>query len=170
MCRVLMYPSLLSLSLLSVVTSIDGQRRAATFVQEPDNRIVFTNNTGYKIACLASGNPKPSISWYHKSGHQVIDIAGIRHVSVDGSLVFPAFRADDWRLNVHSTSYYCLASNPLGSILSRDVSVRAGESQILLSLVRHFIPAIPIQTLPNIPSSSISGKTCNQFCTRRHVS
>ncbi|XP_074600813.1 cell adhesion molecule Dscam1-like [Brevipalpus obovatus] len=124
-----MYPSLVSLSLLSVITSIDGQRRAPTFVQEPDNRIVFTNNTGYKIACSASGNPKPSVSWYHKSGHQVIDIAGIRHVSADGSLVFPAFRADDWRLNVHSTSYYCLAANPLASILSRDVSVRAVVAQ-----------------------------------------
>lgn len=45
----------------------------------------------------------------------------------NGNLVFPPFRAEDYRQDVHAQAYACLAKNQVGSIISRDVNVRAGE-------------------------------------------
>lgn len=45
-----------------------------------------------------------------------------------GALVFPPFRAEDYRQEVHAQVYSCLARNSAGTIHSRDVHVRAGES------------------------------------------
>jgi hypothetical protein len=45
----------------------------------------------------------------------------------NGNLVFPPFRAEDYRQEVHAQVYVCLAKNSVGSINSRDVNVRAGE-------------------------------------------
>ncbi|KAL3208015.1 hypothetical protein MRX96_009770 [Rhipicephalus microplus] len=43
----------------------------------------------------------------------------------DGSLVFPPFGVDQYRPDVHATSYRCEASNSFGIIGSRDVRVTA---------------------------------------------
>ncbi len=43
-----------------------------------------------------------------------------------GALVFPPFRAEDYRQEVHAQTYICLARNSVGTIHSRDVHVRAG--------------------------------------------
>lgn len=53
----------------------------------------------------------------------------------NGNLVFPPFRAEDYRQEVHAQVYACLARNQLGSIHSRDVNVRAGN--IPCYLVKH---------------------------------
>lgn len=45
----------------------------------------------------------------------------------NGNLVFPPFRAEDYRQEVHAQVYACLAKNQVGSIISRDVHVRAGK-------------------------------------------
>ena len=50
----------------------------------------------------------------------------IAQVLPNGNLVFPPFRAEDYRQEVHAQVYVCLARNPVGSVLSRDVNVRAG--------------------------------------------
>lgn len=50
----------------------------------------------------------------------------------NGNLVFPPFRAEDYRQEVHAQVYVCLARNSVGSIHSRDVNVRAGEVQTIL--------------------------------------
>ena len=44
-----------------------------------------------------------------------------------GNLVFPPFRAEDYRQEVHAQVYACMAKNQFGSIISRDVNVRAGK-------------------------------------------
>lgn len=44
----------------------------------------------------------------------------------DGNLVFPPFRAEDYRQDVHAQVYICMAKNRVGVIHSRDVNVRAG--------------------------------------------
>ena len=46
----------------------------------------------------------------------------------NGNLVFPPFRAEDYRQEVHAQVYICLAKSTVGSVHSRDVNVRAGES------------------------------------------
>uniref|UniRef100_A0A1B0DQ86 Uncharacterized protein n=1 Tax=Phlebotomus papatasi TaxID=29031 RepID=A0A1B0DQ86_PHLPP len=47
----------------------------------------------------------------------------------NGNLVFPPFRAEDYRQEVHAQVYACLAKNQIGSIISRDVNVRAVVAQ-----------------------------------------
>ncbi|CAG0912293.1 unnamed protein product [Notodromas monacha] len=47
----------------------------------------------------------------------------------NGTLIFPPFRAEDYRQEVHAQVYRCLAQNPQGMITSRDVKVRAGVDQ-----------------------------------------
>lgn len=49
----------------------------------------------------------------------------------NGNLVFPPFRAEDYRQEVHAQVYACLARNPVGTIHSRDVNVRAGKLFII---------------------------------------
>lgn len=50
----------------------------------------------------------------------------LNQVLPNGNLVFPPFRAEDYRQEVHAQVYVCLARNPVGSVHSRDVNVRAG--------------------------------------------
>jgi len=45
----------------------------------------------------------------------------------NGNLVFPPFRAEDYRQEVHAQVYSCLARSSSGSVHSRDVNVRAGK-------------------------------------------
>ena len=51
----------------------------------------------------------------------------VLQVLPNGNLAFPAFRAEDYRQEVHAQVYVCLARNSVGSIHSRDVNVRAGN-------------------------------------------
>lgn len=58
-------------------------------------------------------------------------VVNIFQVLPNGNLVFPPFRAEDYRQEVHAQVYVCLARNSVGSIHSRDVNVRAGEVQTI---------------------------------------
>lgn len=51
----------------------------------------------------------------------------MRHILGNGSLLFPAFDAGSFRQDVHWAAYKCVASNSVGSIVSRDMSVKAGN-------------------------------------------
>ncbi|XP_059225655.1 cell adhesion molecule Dscam2 isoform X17 [Stomoxys calcitrans] len=128
------------LSLLAVVTAYsasltlavnppDADQKGPVFLKEPTNRIDFSNSTGAEIECKASGNPMPEIIWIRSDGTAVGDVPGLRQISSDGKLVFPPFRAEDYRQEVHAQVYACLARNQFGSIISRDVHVRAVVSQ-----------------------------------------
>ncbi|XP_045473862.1 Down syndrome cell adhesion molecule-like protein Dscam2 isoform X48 [Harmonia axyridis] len=95
------------------------------FVREPPNRVDFSNTTGAVVECSARGNPPPDIIWVRSDGTAVGDVPGLRQVLANGNLVFPPFRAEDYRQEVHAQVYSCLARNSVGSINSRDVNVRA---------------------------------------------
>ena len=58
----------------------------------------------------------------------------VLQVQTSGSLVFPPFRAEDYKQEVHAQYYRCMARNPAGSIVSRDVHVRAGKSSTQFTL------------------------------------
>lgn len=60
--------------------------------------------------------------------HVVIDPT---QVLPNGNLVFPPFRAEDYRQEVHAQVYSCLARSSSGSVHSRDVNVRAGKRRLL---------------------------------------
>ncbi|XP_054089353.1 cell adhesion molecule Dscam2 isoform X46 [Zeugodacus cucurbitae] len=106
-------------------TQPDADQKGPVFLNEPTNRIDFSNSTGAEIECKASGNPMPEIIWIRSDGTAVGDVPGLRQISSDGKLVFPPFRAEDYRQEVHAQVYACLARNQFGTIISRDVHVRA---------------------------------------------
>ncbi|XP_052739506.1 cell adhesion molecule Dscam2 isoform X46 [Bicyclus anynana] len=99
------------------------------FMKEPPNRVDFSNTTGAVVECAARGSPAPDVIWVRADGTAVGDVPGLRQVLPNGNLVFPPFRAEDYRQEVHAQVYACLARNPVGTIHSRDVNVRAVVNQ-----------------------------------------
>ncbi|XP_068632807.1 cell adhesion molecule Dscam1 isoform X16 [Battus philenor] len=99
------------------------------FMKEPPNRVDFSNTTGAVVECAARGSPTPDVIWVRADGTAVGDVPGLRQVLPNGNLVFPPFRAEDYRQEVHAQVYACLARNPVGTIHSRDVNVRAVVTQ-----------------------------------------
>ncbi|GJQ87297.1 Dscam [Trypoxylus dichotomus] len=123
--------------LLLLTLSVAAVRAAATeddtvgpiFLREPPNRVDFSNSTGAVVECKARGNPPPEIIWVRADGTAVGEVPGLRQILANGNLVFPPFRAEDYRQEVHAQVYSCLAKNQVGTIHSRDVNVRAVVTQ-----------------------------------------
>ncbi|XP_029175720.1 Down syndrome cell adhesion molecule-like protein Dscam2 isoform X6 [Nylanderia fulva] len=114
---------------LTTVVSAEDVSMGPVFVKEPPNRVDFSNGTGAVVECQARGNPQPDIIWVRSDGTAVGDVPGLRQVLPNGNLVFPPFRAEDYRQEVHAQVYSCLARSPAGSVHSRDVNVRAVVGQ-----------------------------------------
>ncbi|XP_044270286.1 Down syndrome cell adhesion molecule-like protein Dscam2 isoform X42 [Tribolium madens] len=117
------------LTLFVLGVSAEDDTSGPVFVRESPNRIDFSNTTGAVVECSAHGNPTPDIIWVRSDGTAVGDVPGLRQVLANGNLVFPPFRAEDYRQEVHAQVYVCLAKNSVGSVHSRDVNVRAVVSQ-----------------------------------------
>lgn len=77
-------------------------------------------------------------------------------VQTSGSLVFPPFRAEDYKQDVHAQFYRCVARNPAGSIVSRDIHVRAGNHFPILSFERGSSPRYTLPSAVNIELGAIS--------------
>ncbi|XP_035731509.1 Down syndrome cell adhesion molecule-like protein Dscam2 isoform X36 [Vespa mandarinia] len=120
---------LLALLALTNVAIAEDESMGPVFVKEPPNRVDFSNGTGAVVECQARGNPQPDIIWVRGDGTAVGDVPGLRQVLPNGNLVFPPFRAEDYRQEVHAQVYSCLARSPAGSVHSRDVNVRAVVAQ-----------------------------------------
>ncbi|XP_055593987.1 cell adhesion molecule Dscam2 isoform X35 [Uranotaenia lowii] len=103
--------------------------KGPVFLKEPTNRIDFSNSTGAVVECSATGNPPPEMIWIRSDGTAVGEVPGLRQILPNGNLVFPPFRAEDYRQDVHAQVYACMAKNQFGSIISRDVNVRAVVNQ-----------------------------------------
>ncbi|KAH9374297.1 hypothetical protein HPB48_005617 [Haemaphysalis longicornis] len=128
--------------------------RGRCSVVEPPNHVVFSNATGAHVPCSVSGSPRPSVTWHahhdqalaaqggaatsaasvsssaSKTGDSSVGAStmkGLRHVLPDGSLVFRAFGEREYVPEVHHATYRCSATNSVGTIVSRDVKVRAGK-------------------------------------------
>ncbi|XP_020284773.1 Down syndrome cell adhesion molecule-like protein Dscam2 isoform X2 [Pseudomyrmex gracilis] len=114
---------------LTMAVSAEDESMGPVFVKEPPNRVDFSNGTGAVVECQARGNPQPDIIWVRADGTAVGDVPGLRQVLPNGNLVFPPFRAEDYRQEVHAQVYSCLARSPAGSVHSRDVNVRAVVQQ-----------------------------------------
>ncbi|XP_069678028.1 cell adhesion molecule Dscam1 isoform X19 [Periplaneta americana] len=118
-----------ALLLLCSLAIADDDTAGPVYIREPPNRVDFSNTTGAVVECSARGNPVPEIIWVRADGTAVGDVPGLRQVLANGNLVFPPFRAEDYRQEVHAQVYVCLAKNSVGSIHSRDVNVRAVVAQ-----------------------------------------
>ncbi|XP_047472707.1 Down syndrome cell adhesion molecule-like protein Dscam2 isoform X6 [Penaeus chinensis] len=113
---------LLALTLHKAVCDESGP----VIVEEPDNRVDFSNSTGANIHCSVRGRPAPSVVWVRADNGSAIGVVpGLRMVLSNGTLIFPPFRAEDYRQEVHAQVYRCQASNSHGTVHSRDVHVRA---------------------------------------------
>ncbi|KOX72244.1 Down syndrome cell adhesion molecule-like protein Dscam2 [Melipona quadrifasciata] len=114
---------------VTLLACAEDESMGPVFVKEPPNRVDFSNGTGAVVECQARGNPQPDIIWVRADGSAVGDVPGLRQVLPNGNLVFPPFRAEDYRQEVHAQVYSCLARSPAGSVHSRDVNVRAVVAQ-----------------------------------------
>ncbi|CAN8027514.1 unnamed protein product [Ixodes persulcatus] len=54
-------------------------------------------------------------------------VPGLRSTRSDGSLVLSSFSSSQYRQDVHSATYRCVASNSIGVVKSRLVHVQGGE-------------------------------------------
>ncbi|RWS15522.1 netrin receptor DSCAM-like protein [Dinothrombium tinctorium] len=108
--------------------------RGPRFVIEPPVKVEFSNNSGAVINCNAVGVPSPKITWTRKEGlHPIHDLNtlqttnsnSLRHIRSDGSLLFNPFSMENYRPDIHSATYRCIVSNAVGTIVSRDVNVKA---------------------------------------------
>lgn len=120
------------------------------FIRLPPNVVQFSNSTGTVLPCVATGGGDAGggggepleIWWETVDGVRVQDSPGLLHVRSDGSLVFPPFRAMDYRADLHATSYHCMAKNGAGRIRSHDVHVKAGKRTATLSLLSVHTPCM----------------------------
>ncbi|XP_076177155.1 cell adhesion molecule Dscam2 isoform X1 [Ptiloglossa arizonensis] len=94
-------------------------------ISEPRSSIEFSNQTGTMIHCSAQGSPSPRIDWLMGDGSPVLPIPHIREMLVNGSMYFLPFGAESYRHDVHSAVYKCQASNSVGKVLGREITVKA---------------------------------------------
>jgi hypothetical protein len=57
---------------------LQQQQQIPTFAHEPPSHVIFSNNTGSKIACTAHGSPIPLITWLTRDGNIVSTVPGLR--------------------------------------------------------------------------------------------
>ncbi|XP_014609542.1 PREDICTED: Down syndrome cell adhesion molecule-like protein Dscam2 isoform X8 [Polistes canadensis] len=94
-------------------------------VSEPRSSVEFSNDTGAMIHCSAHGSPSPRIDWLMGDGSPVLPVPHIREMLVNGSMYFLPFGAESYRHDVHSAIYRCQASNSVGRVLGREITVKA---------------------------------------------
>ncbi|KAF4532570.1 hypothetical protein B566_EDAN008494, partial [Ephemera danica] len=120
--------------IISVRGLLEGQ--GPLIVLEPPARVEFTNSSGARLDCTAQGSPSVSVTWtaaVDMSGGlgsqslpgPVPSVPGLRHQLHNGSLLFLPFPAAAYRPDVHAAAYRCVATNPIGRVLGREVKLRA---------------------------------------------
>ncbi|XP_071455064.1 cell adhesion molecule Dscam1, partial [Hetaerina americana] len=100
-----------------------------SFIAEPPHRVEFSNGSGGRVDCWASGRPAPTLEWLLADGTVATPVPRLRIPHPNGSLVFPPFPAERYRHDVHAALYRCRAHSAQGTVLSRDVHVRAVVKQ-----------------------------------------
>ncbi|XP_073994425.1 cell adhesion molecule Dscam2-like isoform X3 [Rhodnius prolixus] len=96
-----------------------------SWIREPWPVLHVSNSTGGHADCQAAGYPQPTVSWKFADGKPVTTSPGVLEILSNGTLSFPPFRPSAYRHDLHAATYRCYASNTVGTIVSRDVRVRA---------------------------------------------
>ncbi|KAF0772521.1 Down syndrome cell adhesion molecule-like protein Dscam2 isoform X5, partial [Aphis craccivora] len=109
--------------------SLSSDFTGPSFLLEPPGKFEFSNTTGAWIDCTAAGHPAPHIRWLTADGTPVPDVPSLRQDMSNGTLALLPFPPAMYRQDVHSSVYRCLATNDVGTIVSRDVHVRAVVAQ-----------------------------------------
>lgn len=63
---------------------------------------------------------------------KLINLYYFRQLLGNGTLYFPPFLAQDFRAEVHNARYRCRATSSVGTVLSREVTLRAGKYYVFL--------------------------------------
>ncbi|KAL1423866.1 hypothetical protein MTO96_020781 [Rhipicephalus appendiculatus] len=90
----------------------------------PPTLVEFSSEAGAVLPCSAHGQPPPNVRWEKEDGSSATTVPGLRETRSDGSLVFPAFSGSQFRPEVHTATYCCVASNGFGLVKSRLAHVR----------------------------------------------
>ncbi|XP_013413706.1 Down syndrome cell adhesion molecule homolog, partial [Lingula anatina] len=100
--------------------------RGPVFIYEPTHsQVAFANTKGTLLDCSAFGRPAPVLEWAKEDGSFVDNIPGVIEILHNNSLYFPPFQDGAFRADVHIASYRCMASNLVGTIISRKVKIKA---------------------------------------------
>ncbi|XP_043281864.1 Down syndrome cell adhesion molecule-like protein Dscam2 isoform X2 [Venturia canescens] len=102
---------------------VDSQGPVLT--SQPRSSVEFSNDTGAMIHCSAKGSPSPRVDWLMGDGSPVHPISNIREMLANGSMYFLPFGGESYRGDVHAAVYRCQASNSVGRVLGREITVRA---------------------------------------------
>jgi hypothetical protein len=109
------------------VWSVALHLKGPQFVQQPPDPVKFLNISGGRVDCSAHGSTAPLLAWSLEDGAPVVQIADLRLVHTNGSLVFPPFPAEHYLHDIHAALNLYKAQNQMGHIISWDVHVRASE-------------------------------------------
>ncbi|KOX68634.1 Down syndrome cell adhesion molecule-like protein Dscam2 [Melipona quadrifasciata] len=114
------------LLLIACVLELVVGQQGPVFVLEPPSTLVFSNTTGSQLSCSAHGSPTPHVTWITSPDQRsVTAVPGLRQLLGNGTLYFPPFLAQDFRAEVHNARYRCRATSSVGTVLSREVTLRA---------------------------------------------
>ncbi|XP_044017269.1 Down syndrome cell adhesion molecule-like protein Dscam2 [Aphidius gifuensis] len=117
--------SLLLLLIACSCVAVLGQQ-GPVFIVEPPSTLVFSNTTGSQLSCAAHGSPTPHVTWITSPDQRTVTaVPGLRQLLGNGTLYFPPFLAQDFRAEVHNARYRCRATSSVGTVLSREVTLRA---------------------------------------------
>ncbi|XP_062570430.1 cell adhesion molecule DSCAM-like isoform X2 [Saccostrea cucullata] len=95
------------------------------FLTEPPSSLPFANTKGASVQCTAHGRPAPTLDWVKEDDTPVEDVPGILQILPNNTLFFHPFQRNDFRNDVHASSYKCIAYNSGGRISSRSMRVKA---------------------------------------------
>ena len=123
-----------------LLTSIEVVAYGPSFVQVPPPLVLYSNNTGAVVNCVARGEPPPKIDWVDENGNP--NLSGSNLLSLpnniarrlhNGSLQFFPFRETDMDRIAGGyrhleTRVRCRASNPYGKIVSQLIVIKPGKS------------------------------------------
>lgn len=122
-----------------------------TFTSDFPVSVVYANSRGLVLPCRAFGRPTPAVTWMWTDSvdrsrlqtasgagpvppsngsrtNEIRPVAGLVDVLSNGSLHFVAFHDSAYNDQVHSLAKVrCKAGNIVGSIVSREIQVKAGS-------------------------------------------
>ena len=113
-----------------------ASQQGPIFISEPAAEIVYTNSQGVLVPCTAYGRPAPVLDWVHgsgpRAGQALDDVPGLLEIMPNNSLYIRPFGEVAYDVNVHAAKYRCTASNEAGTIVSREVTLKAGKEKVSL--------------------------------------
>ena len=119
---------LLQLVLTLACTAVRcGLAYGPSFIRVPDSLVLYSNNTGVVIDCIARGEPPPTIDWVNENGNPLNLVPSLTRRLHNSSLHFMPFSQDSLGHLRVETRVRCRASNPYGKIVSTLIIVKPGK-------------------------------------------